>query len=268
MSAKHHWSIVILILFVFMVVTCNSVFLTCADDDDGQSDGPVIENECSSGAVSFSGDYQCLPDGLEIPDEIEVRREQLGNVEDIEIEDYVKGVLFYEMGPSFPIEALKAQAVAIRSYAVNWKIMRSEPICDTTACQVYGEERDDATDAAVDETAGVVVIFEDRVAETVYHASSGGYTEDVEDVWGSAYASYLAGVLCMENAQCADDCEVCSEPDDGLCDLSETGCCWGRNGHGVGMSQRGAQAMAECGFDHHEILTHYYTDVIVAAPCV
>ncbi len=252
------------------LVVCAFFFvliLNCDSDSNGDGDGLAAEaGGCLSGSVSFSG-YDCLPDALDLPGVIEVEREELGYTENIAIEDYVKGVLYHEMGPSFPAEALKAQAVAIRSYAVSWMTTRNEPICDSTMCQVYGDERDDATDAAVDDTAGVVVVFDGQFAQTVYHASSGGFTENVKDVWGSDYATYLQSVPCLENAVCTADCDACPEEGDGVCDASEPGCCWGRNGHGVGMSQRGAQAMAQCGFDHHEILTHYYSGVSVATSC-
>ena len=261
---KSIWIVVSLgIVLVFaLAISCSD-----SDDSDGEGDGQTGDNACSEGSISFTGSYECLPEDLELPDIIEVEREELGITQDIDTEDYVKGVLYHEMGPSFPFEALKAQAVAIRSYAIRWMMQRDDPICDSTMCQVYGDERDDTTDAAVDETKGVVVIFDGQVAETVYHASSGGFTEDVEDVWGSDYASYLKGVFCMENAHCTNDCGECPDEGDGVCDTDSSECCWGRSGHGVGLSQRGAQAMAECGFDHQEILSHYYSDVTLAEDC-
>lgn len=117
----------------------------------------------------------------------------------VPLEDYVKGVVPYEMSPSWPLEALKAQAVCARNYVmVNQDKHKSYgfDVCNGTDCQVYqGLNRADSnTDAAVDQTAGVFVRYQGKLAETYFCASNGGATEDVANVWGAQYA-YLKGVV-------------------------------------------------------------------------
>ena len=109
------------------------------------------------------------------------------------------------MGPELynEIEALKAQTVAARTYALrNLGEFSNEgyDICSTPRCQVYGgmsvEHR--VSDRAIAETAGQVVLFEGRPAETFYGATCGGHTEDVQVVFPLKRGEYLKGVPCME----------------------------------------------------------------------
>lgn len=110
----------------------------------------------------------------------------------ISLEDYVKGVLPSEMSPSWNMEALKAQAVAARTYALYTKNQKTHlgdgyDLCDSTHCQAYdgisGEAS--AASAAVDATKGLVMTYQGRPIYAPYHASSGGITENSEDVWGN-----------------------------------------------------------------------------------
>ena len=114
------------------------------------------------------------------------------------IEEYLRGVLCKEMSPSFPLEALKAQAVAARSFSMkNRKKHEHEgfDLCATTHCQMYvGVENFPSVNEAVDATHGEVLTFNDKIAETNFHADSGGMTENVSDVWGGAAAAYLVPV--------------------------------------------------------------------------
>ena len=106
------------------------------------------------------------------------------------MDDYLKGVIPYEMSPSWPVEALKAQALCAKSYAVN-SIGKHKSqgfdLCNTTDCQVYyGTNTATAnSDSAVEAVSGLYVTYNGKVAETFYHASSGGWTEDVKNIWGS-----------------------------------------------------------------------------------
>jgi stage II sporulation protein D len=109
-------------------------------------------------------------------------------VNTINIEDYLKGIVPYEMSNSYPIEALKAQAVAARNYAViNIGKHGSEgyDICDTTDCQVYRGYNPAYANAirAVDETNGILLMFNDDAAGCFYGASNGGWTEASKNVW-------------------------------------------------------------------------------------
>lgn len=117
----------------------------------------------------------------------------------VNLEEYLYAVLPYEMSTGFPYEALKAQAVCARTYAVN-NIGRFKEhgfdLTDNTLSQVYGGIKGEATDCtrAVDETKGMVVTYNGKLAETFYYASSSGETLDVKDVWGSTTYPYLISV--------------------------------------------------------------------------
>ena len=119
-------------------------------------------------------------------------------VEVAELEEYLYGVLPGEMSPSWPIEALKAQAVAARTYALNTRGKHTKEgydVCTTTDCQVYrgfdGEAK--PTNQAVEITRGEIMTYEGKPILAVFHSASGGYTENSENVW-SAKVPYLRGV--------------------------------------------------------------------------
>ncbi len=108
----------------------------------------------------------------------------------IDLESYIKGVVPYEMSKSWPIEALKAQALAARTYTVknlNEHKSYGFDVCNTVDCQVYRgcENRNENTDAAVDATRGRIIVYNNEPIEAVYHASNGGATENCENVWHS-----------------------------------------------------------------------------------
>lgn len=115
----------------------------------------------------------------------------------VPMEKYLRGVVSKEMSPSFPLEALKAQTVAARSFAMkNRKRHEKEgfDLCDETHCQVYDGAADfESIEKAVDETRGEVMMFRGKVADTNFHTDSGGMTENVGEVWGTA-APYLVAV--------------------------------------------------------------------------
>ena len=115
----------------------------------------------------------------------------------INIDDYVKGVIPYEMSSSWPLEALKAQAVCARTYAMaNLRKHTGFDLCTTEDCQVYkGTEGANATtDAAVDQTAGQYITYNGELCGTYYSSSDGGATENSENVWSQA-VPYLRGVV-------------------------------------------------------------------------
>ena len=166
----------------------------------------------------------------------------------VPLETYVAGVVTNEMPSSFHMEALKAQAIAARTYAVS-KMQSDQnpeqhplaPLCDTTHCQVYSAKRDipDKIKEAVNETASELLYYNGQViTNALYHASSGGRTENSEDIFVSA-VPYLRSV---------------DSP------YEQT---FSRNGHGVGMSQQGANGMAKVGYDYKKILSHFYTNTTV-----
>lgn len=117
----------------------------------------------------------------------------------VNIDDYIKGVLPYEMSTSWPLEALKAQAVCARTYALlqtkHYKSYKFD-VCNTTDCQVYyGANKADAmTDRAAMETAGIVLTYGGEMAEAYYYSSNGGASESSENVWTNAIP-YLVGKI-------------------------------------------------------------------------
>ena len=115
----------------------------------------------------------------------------------VDLEDYVKGVLPYEMSGDWELEALKAQAVCARTFAcLNTKHLSAYgfDVCSSTDCQVYNGvgNATSATDRAVEETEGECLYYDGELAEAYYHSSDGGATEDAENVWGTDIP-YLQG---------------------------------------------------------------------------
>ena len=121
----------------------------------------------------------------------------LSAVNHVGLEEYLYGVVPDEMPPSWHMEALKAQAVAARSYAVVSR--RSGGVFDLfsdTRSQVYGgiASEEARTNAAINATAGKVVLHNGRVAHTFFHSTSGGKTAAIQDVWNAAPVPYLVAV--------------------------------------------------------------------------
>ena len=120
-------------------------------------------------------------------------------VNTLPIEHYLYGVLANEISPKWPLEAVKAQAVAARSYVLyNLNKHKGDEydVCATTDCQVYGGQDSEAPEVikAVDDTSGQVIMGQGKIVPAYFHSSSGGYTENSENVWGT-YQSYLRGVV-------------------------------------------------------------------------
>lgn len=116
----------------------------------------------------------------------------------LSLEEYLYGVIGSEMPSSWHPEALKAQAVCARGFAIsNMQKHASEGfnLCSTTNCQVYKGVSAETPSVikAADETAGQVLMYDGSVAQTLFFSCSGGHTADVKNVWGSDIA-YLRGV--------------------------------------------------------------------------
>lgn len=115
--------------------------------------------------------------------------------------DYLNCVISQEMSASWPLEALKAQAVTARTYYERNRGSKHKEygfdLCSTTNCQAYpGMSRTtERTVQAVEETDGLRVWYNGKLAETFYFASDGGGTEDVKNVWGAKDLPYLCGVI-------------------------------------------------------------------------
>ena len=122
-------------------------------------------------------------------------------------ETYLKGL--DEVPGSWPREAVRAQAVAARSYAVRSvgkHASSNYDLCDEVHCQYYrgyDKEKDSGWVQAVDDTRGKVLAYGGQVAQCFYSSSCGGHTDNNEDVWGGAPVPYLRGVpdpYCMDSA--------------------------------------------------------------------
>lgn len=124
--------------------------------------------------------------------------------------DYINCVISREMSSSWPVEALKAQAVCARNYYENNLGKHKSygiDICSTTDCQAYYgmASTNERTAQAVAETAGLRAWYEGKTVQTFYFSSSGGGTEDVRNVWSStASYPYLCGVIDPYEATVSD----------------------------------------------------------------
>lgn len=127
-----------------------------------------------------------------------IKGDQISIINHIEMENYLYGVVPREIPASSPMEALKAQAIVARSYALsglNKHKGEGYNLCDKVDCQVYGayDGEHTSTNQAVDETRGINVYYNGSIVSTPFHSTSGGYTEDSSKVW-SAALPYLVAV--------------------------------------------------------------------------
>ena len=144
----------------------------------GRVPGNLYPGDISFRAVNNGGSYK------------------LYTVAHIYLENYLYGVLPYEMGNSAPMEALKAQAVAARTYTVRMMQNRASgeyDVVDTTSDQQYSgtPSGNENCKAAVDGTKGIVVKNGFSYTATYYSASNGGQTESILNAWGTAGYGYL-----------------------------------------------------------------------------
>lgn len=258
-----------------------------------------------------------------------ILRDTEGGAQQMDMEEYLTGVLLGEMPAEFALEALKAQAVAARTYTAKAMDTGGKhgdgSLCtDPTCCQAYlspeayltagGTEANlEKICTAVSDTANMVLTYEGTLIEATYFSCSGGKTEDAVAVWGTDYP-YLLAVDSPgeeEAAHYRDTLQFTPEVFQAKLgrELSGSPVSWFRHtsytagggvetmeiggesysgialrsllglpstsfsviveedtiyistrgyGHRVGMSQYGADAMAEAGSLYPEILAHYY----------
>ena len=163
-----------------------------------------------------------------------------GFVEEMKLESYLAGVVAAEIGMHTPLEALKAQAVASRTYVATAyrHPEKSADVCTTAHCQKW--KRVDPVVApeiyrALSETWGLVALYQGKLIDAFFFEHCDGHTRSSE-VMLMPPAPYLRGVGC----RC------------GFLDLK---------GHGVGMCKRGASVMARGGASFEQILQHYYRGI-------
>lgn len=171
---------------------------------------------------------------------VENRNKALTVINDVKLEDYLLGVVPSEMPSSWEEEALKAQAIAARSYAIanlGKNGSRGFDIKDNTEDQAYGgaTSETERTNRVVAKTFGIVVTQNKHVITAYYCASAGGQTKNTGDVW-SKDMPYLRSVPSYDgNIK--------------------------KMGHGVGMSQHGANNLAKQGYNAYQILAYYYNNI-------
>jgi peptidoglycan hydrolase-like amidase len=152
-----------------------------------------------------AGDWATAVDGRRYRGHFRLRTGGAGVllINELPMEEYLRGVVPVEMGPyQFPeLEALKAQAVAARTYAVAHLGDHDDEgwdICATPACQAYhgaGAEHP-LSDRAVRETAGTIIIYDGLPIDAMYTSTCGGHTEDAAELFSGRGFSYLSGVEC------------------------------------------------------------------------
>ncbi|MGI6584475.1 MAG: SpoIID/LytB domain-containing protein [Lutisporaceae bacterium] len=119
-------------------------------------------------------------------------------INELLFDHYLYSVVPSEMPASWHIEALKAQAVAARNFALVTMERHNAygfDLCSTEHCQAYNglEKENSSTTEAVNATKGKVITYNGALISTFYHSSSGGHTEDSENVW-NAKTDYIRGV--------------------------------------------------------------------------
>jgi stage II sporulation protein D len=136
----------------------------------------------------------------------------LSVINELHIEDYLKGVVPCEMSPLIfnELEALKAQAVAARTYAIrNMGQFSSDgyDLCSTSRCQVYKgySAEHPLSNRAVDETRGIVATYNGEPINALYTSTCGGHTENGENVFGGQSYPYLKGVKCYPESSTRQD---------------------------------------------------------------
>ncbi len=163
------------------------------------------------GSIDLGDEAKLVPDGKEdlidiegkrYPGALLFKRNPNGTVtaiNEVGIEDYLRGVLPLEMDPDWPLEALKAQAVVARTFAYTQMNKYRKAGFDLTAdtrSQVYGGVGDDSPTVrrAVEETRGEVLGYQGQILNVYYHACCGGHTANAGAVWGGATPRPLMGV--------------------------------------------------------------------------
>lgn len=238
----------------------------------------------------------------------------------VDLESYLRGVVPAEMQASWPMDALKAQAIAARTYTLSSLNGRAVyDVCATTDCQVYSgvSAEHPRADQAIRETDGMVITHNGGFARTYYHSDSGGVLASSAEVWGSALPYAIAQqdvsystqhrrwqkqldaaaiaadlrargrdvgqvqalrILAYTTSGRVGELEVIGSQGSAVFNgtsltrmlrewglkstrfsmtgnLTAQGDGWG---HGVGMSQHGARALAQAGYSFSQILAFYY----------
>lgn len=157
-------------------LSCGSSFTLSRYQYSGDTSHTMTIKGTDYGTVNYLGDMV-----------FSISSSKITVINHVPLEEYLYGVVAYEMSNSFPVEALKAQAVCARGYAVKAiSSSGSYDIGDTSADQVYKGFNASYTNVirAVNETKGQVLTYDGKICTTYYSASNGGQTELPGNAWG------------------------------------------------------------------------------------
>ena len=249
-----------------------------------------------------------------------------GLITNIEVEEYVIGVVGAEMPASFNEEALKAQAIIARTYAISL-LNKGKILTDTSTTQNYKDNNElkkmwganynkyyQKIKNAVNNTKGLYLTYDGKIIDAVYHSTSNGQTENAEYVWGTSkpylvsvdspydttnksfnYEKFITyndlskklnmdinknsviNIISKTQGNRIEKIEINNKTYSGVqirnllnlrsadfeLSLEDDGIIFKTKGygHGVGMSQYGANGMAKAGYNYEQILKHYYKGV-------
>jgi stage II sporulation protein D len=318
------------ILFVMVLMVPTLLVMPFVDKESGQLAEELQPNQQIQNQV----------DSIDSPIDVAVYRHKQEMIEKIPLEDYIVGVVASEMPADFELEALKAQALAARTYILR-QLMAEEKlgtpegadVTDTEQHQVYKSPEELKTiwtaedfnwkmekiKQAVAETAGSVLTYNNAPIDASYFSTSNGFTENSEEYWpneipylrsvespwdvdSEKYLSQVSlpvqefqsklgvslgsdgavgKIIARTTGNRVETVDINGKTLSGrevrdILKLRSSDFTWERKGdnivittkgfgHGVGMSQYGANGMALEGKNYTQIISHYYKDVQIAS---
>lgn len=186
--------------YTTLIASVSNGHISLRDSDDVLLSADIGKNGCLIPFKDKRENFITIDNNNRYRGGIMLRVNSLGFMDIVnylDIEEYLYGVVHLEMNQGYPLEALKAQAVAARSFAlINMGRHRDEgfDLCSDTHCQVYGgvSAEQEKTNTAVDQTRGLAIYWEGKPASANYHKNSGGHTQNASDVW-TTNLPYLTG---------------------------------------------------------------------------
>lgn len=198
--------------FVCVILLCISIYVAKYLDKIKLEENQIKQNKEELVQIT-----KYIKDNT-IKDMIKIKITSTGEIKELAVSEYLKGVLPSEMPPEYDMEALKAQAVVARTYLYQKMAAgghNDADICDSSAhCQAYysterilqiwekskgwdKETRDihaKKVAEAVDTTENIVVTYNNQYIRAYFHACSGGKTENIYNIWGKQKIPYLVSV--------------------------------------------------------------------------